>query len=108
MTLSTINLPGSLAMAYGDVIATGFRPATELPVFPHDLTADHLDDLRAAVLLDIANLEGVLGINGWKGRTVDEIDSEDPDAVLFLRQSCMAARRLLRWTENQLKQEVEA
>ena len=103
----SITLPATLAQAYEDACnAWGRR--VDLPVHFNELTVDHLDDLRHACLLDIADLEGVLGINGWVGRTVDEIDNEDPDAVLFLRSDCMAARRLLRWTESQLKQEVTA
>ena len=102
---TTITLPSSLSQAYGDVLHAPGHPASSLPVDHKELTADHLNDLRHAALLDIANIEGVIGINGWWGHTADEIDSEDPGAVLCLREDCMAARRLLRWTENQLKQE---
>ena len=104
MTTSQINFPASLNQAYQDLSMHSASDA--LPILPSCLTRDHLDDLRHACLVDIAHLEGTLGINGWQGRTVDEIDSEDPDAVLFLRQCCMAARRLLRWTESQLIEEV--
>jgi len=101
--MTNITFPPSLSQAYEDLFVNAASDA--LPILPKYLTRDHLDDLRCACLLDIAHLEGTLGINGWEGRTVDEIDSEDPDAVIFLRQCCMAARRLLAWTESQLKQE---
>lgn len=102
MSRIPIALPSSLHEAYGDVLcAAGER--FDLPILPKDLTRDHFHDLRGACLVDIAHLEGTLGINGWKGRTVDEIDSEDPGAVLYLRAVCMESRRLLRWTEYQLK-----
>ena len=103
MTTSSIAFPSSLNQAYQDLSANSASDV--LPNLPSCLTRDHLDDLRHACLVDIAHLEGTLGINGWEGRNADEIDSEDPDAVLFLRESCMAARRLLAWTESQLKQE---
>ena len=99
---ATITLPASLTEAYGGVMRLA-DPSWQLPESPNDLTVAHLDQLRCSCLLDIAHLEGVLGINGWEGRTADEIDSEDPGSVLCLRQDCMASRRLLRWTENQLK-----
>ena len=103
MTTSQLNLPASLHQAYEDLSSHSASDA--LPCLPKYLTRDHLHDLRHACLVDIAHLEGTLGINGWEGRTVDEIDSEDPGAVLSLRSDCMAARRLLNWTESQLRQE---
>ena len=103
MTTISIAFPSSLNQAYQDLFVNS--ASDELPILPSCLTRDHLHDLRCACLLDVAQIEGTLGINGWEGRTADEIDSEDPGAVLCLREDCMAARRLLRWTENQLKQE---
>lgn len=105
--MSTITIPSSLTQAYGDVMRAA-HPLQELPESPRDLTVDHLNDLRRACLFDIAVLEGALGINGWEGRTADEIDSEDPGSVLCLREDCMASRRLLRWTESQLRAEVQS
>ena len=102
--MTTITLPSSLTEAYGDVMRAAY-PSQELPESPRDLTVDHLDDLRCACLFDIAALEGTLGINGWQGRTIEEIDSEDPGSVMCLRQDCMASRRLLAWTETQLRAE---
>jgi len=106
MTTSPIAFPSSLNQAYQDLSVNSASDV--LPILPRYLTRDHLDDLRHACLVDIAHLEGNLGINGWEGRTVDEIDSEDPGAVLCLREDCMAARRLLAWTESQPKQEAES
>ena len=106
MITTSIAFPSSLNEAYHDLSANSASDV--LPNLPSCLTRDHLDDLRHACLVDIAHLEGTLGINGWEGRTIDEIDSEDPGAVLSLRSDCMAARRLLRWTESQLKQEVKS
>lgn len=103
MTTSSIAFPSSLSQAYQDIFVNA--ASDELPILPSCLTRDHLHDLRCACLLDVAHLEGTLGINGWEGRNADEIDSEDPGAVLSLRSDCMAARRLLCWTESQLKQE---
>ena len=103
MTTISIAFPSSLNQAYQDLFVNS--ASDELPILPSYLTRDHLHDLRCACLVDIAHLEGTLGVNGWEGRSADEIDSEDPGAVLSLREDCMAARRLLTWTENQLKQE---
>ena len=104
--MSVITLPPSLTQAYGDVMRAA-HPSQELPDSPRDLTVDHLDKLRCVCLFDIAVLEGALGINGWFGHTPEEIDSEDPGAVLCLREDCMESRRLLAWTESQLRaQEV--
>ena len=102
MTTSSIAFPSSLNQAYQDLFVNS--ASDELPILPSCLTRDHLHDLRHACLVDIAHLEGTLGINGWWGHTADEIDSEDPGAVLYLREDCMASRRLLRWTETQLQQ----
>lgn len=107
--MSTITFPSSLEQAYEDLFDFFNNSASDgLPISPSCLTRDHLHRLRCACLVDIAHLEGELGINGWQGRTADEIDSEDPDAVLFQRERCMELRRLLRWTESQLRAEVQS
>lgn len=82
-------IPNSLMTAYTDVINYA-EESDFLPASPNDfLVWAHFHSLDRACRNDIEYLSRHLA--------ADDIEEEDPDAVDFLRQSLLDAKRLRMW-----------
>ncbi len=81
--MSLNKLPANLTKAYNDVFRAVW-PIDALPDSASELTVDHLEVLRRACLYDIATLER--------------------SPIVPWDEDVMASKRLLAWTETQIKQ----
>lgn len=85
----TETIPNSLMTAYIDAISHA-EESDYLPASPNDYRVNaHFHALDRACHNDIQYLSRIL--------SAVDIEDEDPDAVEFLRQSLMSAKRLRLW-----------